>query len=54
MIHDQVDAELQGRPANFARYRDVLIERATETVISLTIRELVTRPAEHQRLAKAA
>lgn len=54
VIHDRVDAELQHRPAAHARYRSEIIERATEAVISLTIREMVSHPAEQRRGAKAA
>ncbi len=55
VVHEQVDAELRRHPAGHARYRAELVERATEMVINLTIRELVAPPVPQQlRPAKAA
>jgi hypothetical protein len=54
VIHESVDQELQKRSAAHAHYRSEIIERATEAVVSLTIRELVTHPVEHRRATRAA
>jgi hypothetical protein len=54
VIHEGVDRELEKRPAGHARHRDEIVERATEAVINLTLRELVSRPADYRRTARAA
>jgi hypothetical protein len=54
VVSDQVDAELQRGAVAQAIGRPELLERVTEAVISLTIRELVTRPAVHRPLVRAA
>ena len=54
VMHEIVDRELQQRSAPHAHYRSEIIERATEAVIGLTIRELASHPIELRRPAKAA
>ncbi len=54
VIHECVDRELKKRSEAHVRYRSEIIELATEAVVSLTIRELVSHPAEQRRTAKAA
>ena len=54
VIHECVDRELQQLSEAHARHRSEIIERATEAVVSLTIRELVSHPAEQRRTARAA
>lgn len=54
VIHQQVDAELQHRPAAQGGYRADLIERATEAVIRLALGQLSTRQMGEFRPAMAA
>ncbi len=54
VIHQCVDRELALRPVVLTEQRADLIDLATEAVINLTLRELVSRPAETRRIAKAA